>query len=340
MNSSQIFNRNLLNFGIPLILLGSLILLMTSSSIIINDTLGMAISADLLLTIPAIYYLLIRNTKVSKLTVIPFIVFGLLAGSYFLPIEKQTYLILFKTWALPVIELSVFSLIIIKISRAIKKFKALKGDSPDFYDVLRRTCYDVLPGRLVLPFATEVAVLYYSFICWKRRPLKENEFSYHLKSGSPALMGALIFIILIEAVAMHFLIVLWSHIAAWILTGLSIYTAIQFLGFVKSLSQRPISLDGRHMSLRYGIMNETRIPYSCIKSIHIFTKDLKKDTLTRTLSPLGALESHNIIIYLKDVHTLNGLYGIKKEYKVIGFHIDEPQEFVVQVQHLIHSDVK
>ena len=297
----------------------------------------LAITVDLLITIPFIYFLLIRKTDIPKTTVIPLMVIGLFVGSYFLPQESQTYLSIFKTWALPIIELSILSFVVIKVRAAIKSYKQLKDASPDFYSTLISVCHEILPQKLVMPFATEVAVMYYGFINWKSRPLQENEFSYHKKSGTPALFGAFIFIIAIETVAFHFLLIRWSTLAAWILTGLSVYTAIQIFGFAKSLSQRPITINTSSLTLRYGILNEVEIPFTNIESIELSQTALEKDPLTKTLSPLGELESHNVVIHLKSSSHLVGLYGMRKEFKVLGLYVDEPVNFKEKVEEFLLS---
>ncbi len=335
MERSLILNRNLINFGIPLILFGILIWLMKSTFITGNDTLSMAITIDLLLTVPLVYFLLIRKSQIPKTTVIPIMVVGLFIGSYFLPTESQYFLVLFKTWALPVIELTILTLVVIKVRTALKKYKGLKDESPDFFNALKSTCYEILPKKLVLPFATEVAVIYYGFINWKTGTLKENEFTYHKKSGTPALFGALLLIIGIETVAFHFLLAQWSVTVAWVLTALSIYSAIQIFGFAKSLSKRPISINSESLNLKYGILNEVEIPLGDIESIELSWKPLEESELTKTLSPLGELESHNVIIELKKENEMVGIYGIRKKFKVIGLYIDEPKEFKEKLEQAI-----
>jgi len=57
--------------------------------------------------------------------------------------------------------------------------------------------------------------------------------------------------------------------------------------------------------------------------------------LTRTLSPLEETESHNVIISLKKENELIGLYGIKKQFNLIGLHIDEPIEFKEKVENAL-----
>ncbi|MEK6477221.1 hypothetical protein WJR50_06795 [Catalinimonas sp. 4WD22] len=339
MHKTMVFNRNLISFGVPLALLGVLVLLLKSPFPVENEALSLAITADLLLTVPLVYFLLIRKTEIPKTTVLPVMLIGLLIGSYFLPKESQTYLGLYKTWALPVLELTILSFVVVKARKAIKTYHGLKGATPDFYDALKSACYEILPRPLVIPFATEVAVFYYGFVHWKKRSIRETEFTYHQKSGTPSLFGGLILLIIIETIALHVLLIRWSPMAAWILSGLSIYTAIQVFGFAKALSQRPISMGSGKLSLRYGIMNETHIPYSDIASVVLSKQELGKDKRTTTLSPLGELESHNIIITLKRENTLVGLYGIHKKFKVIALYIDEADDFKEMLENALDQAV-
>jgi hypothetical protein len=327
MNGTLSLQRNLLIFGIPLTLLGLLVLFIKYAFPTGNDTLALAFSIDLLFTIPLIYFLLIRQTTIPKTTVVPFMLVGLFLGLYLLPEESQTYLSLFQTWGLPVIELSVIAFIVWKVRRAVKKYDELKDQSVDFYTGLKRTCQEILPKKLVLPFATEVAVFYYGFLRWKSKQVKENEFTYHKESGAPALFGVLILIIGIETIVFHLLLGLWSDLAAWMLTALSLYTAIQVVGFARSLSQRPITIHDDTLYLRYGILNEAEIDLADISLIELSHKSLEKGPFTKTLSPLGELVSHNVILHLKNEYVLTGLYGIRRKFNVIGLHVDEPLKF-------------
>lgn len=331
MNRPIAFNRNLINFGAPIGMLASLICLMETNILKDNEALSLAVTIDLLISVPIIYFLLIRKSKTPNSTVVPVMIIGLLIGSFFLPEESQTYLTHFKTWVLPVIEISILAAIILKVRTAIKLHKNLKNNTPDFFKSVKIASYSFLPKFLVIPFATEIAVFYYGFIHWKSISTKDNEFTYHKKSGTPALLGGIILLIGIETVALHILFSQWSQIAAWILTALSCYTAIQVFGFAKSLSKRPISINQDSLILNYGILNEVEIPISEIDHIELSRKPLKKDPLTKKLTPFGELESHNLIIYLKHENELKGLYGIRKKFKVLGLFIDEPIKFQKQM---------
>jgi len=340
MNRILNLHKNLIVFGIPILIIGMMIILAKSSIFITNpNTLSIGITFDLLLTVPIIYFLLIRKTSIPKTTVVPFLIVGMLVCSAILPIENQYFLDLFKTWVFPVVELSIVSYIIYNVAKALKRYKVNKSDEIDFFTALKNTCYEILPKKAVIPLVTEIAVFYYGFVYWKKRKLNENEFSYHKDSGTISLLIAIIFIVAIETVVLHILLQKWNVTVAWILTFLSIYSGIQFLGFLKSMSKRPILIKDEKLYLKYGIMKETTIDLKSIDSIEISSKDIELNKETRKLSFLGELESHNIIIRLKQENELTGLYGIKRKYKNLALHVDKKSEFRTRINNALQHGV-
>ena len=73
-------------------------------------------------------------------------------------------------------------------------------------------------------------------------------------------------------------------------------------------------------------MNEATIELKEINSIEISSKDIELNKETRKLSFLRELESHNVVIRLKNENTLIGLYGIKKKFKVLALYVDHNSE--------------
>ncbi len=335
MKSTYTPTNNLLIFGIPLLLFVMAVLL--TQQVALNNTLSLALSIDLLLVIPLVYLFLIRKSRIPKTTSIPVVLIGLFIGYKTIPEAQQQYLDMFTHYVLPLIELSVVGFIIYKVTKAIRAYKRLKTSAPDFYDVLKNVCGEIVPKRLALALATEVGVLYYGFLHFKKLKLAPNEFSHHKTSGAPALYAGIILVIAIETVALHFLLMKWNVVTAWIVTVLSVYTAIQFFGYARALSQRPISIDPNGLTLRYSIMNETYITFDQIDRLELNSQELEKDKLTKSLSALGTLESHNCVLYLKSEHQLTGVYGIKKSYRILSFYIDQPTNFKVQLDAAMQS---
>lgn len=338
MNKALNLQKNLIIFGIPLLIIGIMVLISKSTIFNANPSiLSTGITFDLLLTVPLVYFLLIRKTSIPKTTVVPILIIGIVICSLILPTENQHYLNLFKTWVLPIVELFILSFVIFKVRKGIKHYKLNKTKSFDFFTTLKSTCYEILPKGAVIPVVTEIAVFYYGFVHWKKRKLKDNEFTYHRDSGTVTLLIAIIFIVAIETITFHILLAKWNTTAAWILTFLSIYSGIQIFGFVKSMFKRPISIENDKLFLRYGIMNETTIDLANIDSIEISSKDIELNTETRKLSFLGELESHNLVIRLKEENTLIGLYGIKRKYKNLALHVDKKIEFKNRINNALQQ---
>ncbi|MFD1316735.1 hypothetical protein [Namhaeicola litoreus] len=336
MNKAITIQKSLIIFGLPMFIIALMVILAKSSMFVNNpNEISIGITFDLLLTVPLVYFLLIRNTKIPKTTVVPFLIVGLVTCTLILPTENQYYLNLFKTWGFPILELSILSFVIYNVRKGIKRYKLNKTESFDFFTTLKNTCDEILPKIAVFPVVTEIAVFYYGFLYWRIRKLKENEFSYHRDTGTISLLIAIIFIVAIETVVFHVLLSKWSSIAAWILTFLSIYSGVQLFGFLKSMYKRPISIENDQLFLRYGIMAETTIKLEDIDSIEITSKDIEFNKETRKLSFLGELESHNIVIRLKEENTLSGLYGRKRKYKNLAFHIDKKNEFKDRIKNAL-----
>ena len=332
MNKTLSLPNSLRSFAIPLALFAGLVVLIQSPFFETNAALPLAVTVDLLLTVPVVYLLLIRKTAAPKTTVVPVMVVGLLLGSYFLPPADQTYLTLFKTWALPVVELGVLAFVAYTFRTVAKEIRVRNAQAPDFFTALREACFKVLPKPVAMLFATEVAVFYYGFVCWKQRKLQKNEFTYHRSSGTVALLAVVVFLVGIETFVLHLLLTRWSELAAWAFTGLGIYSAVQLFGFLRSMIKRPIAIEQSQLNLRYGIMGETTIRLNDIISIELSSKEIVFDQETRKLSFLGQLEPHNVVIRLEHENVLHGLYGTKKVYQTIALHIDDAARFKEQLE--------
>lgn len=307
----------------------SLYFLANTSLFEVNSSrLSHLITIDVLLTIPFVYFLFIRKTDTPKLTIIPVTIAGIVLASFIIPQEHQTVLGFVKTWILPVVEIGIFSFVIYKVVTTIKSFKANKTANDDFYTVLKQTCSAHFPKFVAYALAMEISVIYYGLINWKKRQLKANEFTYHKKSGSMSLYVAFILILAAESVGVHYLLrQSENQIGLWIITILSLYTVIQVLGFAKSILKLPIVIQKDAVLFRYGFMKELNVPINDILSIELTSREIPKKSKIKTLSLLGALESHNAILHFKTEQELFGLYGSRKKVESLAFPIDKPQEF-------------
>lgn len=337
MNKSLNWFYNLSIFGIPLLLMGAMVLLVQSSFFLSNpSTLSIGITLDMVLTAPFVYFLLIRKRDIPKTTVVPLFILGIVIASFILPKENQFLLSQIKHWVLPVVEIGVLGFTFFKIRQTIQRYKQEKSQSVDFFTALKQFAPQIVPKKVSPLFVSEIAVIYYSFLAWKKKELKENEFSYHLKSGSTALFMVFIFMILIETTAIHLLLHHYYPIAAWILLFLSLYTVIQVFGIMRSLRHRPIIVEEDALKLCYGMFAETTVPFDQIEKVEILRRSLKDDEkeIVR-FSLLKGAEKPNILLQVKEERTVEKIYGLKKNYRTLVFYVDDKEHFLEILQQKI-----
>ncbi|MFK8044368.1 MAG: hypothetical protein AB8B72_02655 [Crocinitomicaceae bacterium] len=314
---------------LPLFIIGVMIFLARSPIFEQNaNQLAPAITLDLVLTLPLVYFLIIRKKSIPKTTIVPVLIVGVVTASFIIPNEHQGLLDSFKFWVLPFVELFVITYVFLTIRKSVKSFKKHNTGQFDFHHNLKIALGDILPARAIPFAAMEISAFYYGFIKWKKNELLENEFTYHKETGTKAILLVLLLLILVETFALHLLLIDWSPVFAWILTGLSIYSGFQIIGILKSLIHRPISVNNSKIELKYGLLANVDISFENIETIAHDKREVDKDSDIVSLSPLGTLEGHNIRIVLKSPIIIEGFYGMNKEAKEIALFIDNSEKFI------------
>ncbi len=322
------FRKRIAIFGIPLVVLIFLVTLVQSSFFRPDSQiLSFCITIDLLLTIPFLYYMQIRNTTIPITSIVPILLICFAVGSFVLPPQSQHYITLFKIFILPIIEIGLAFYVVRRIFKLRKQILTRKNDSLDLYTAIKNVCRDILPPRLSILVASELIMVYYVVFAWGKHPINEGEYTYHKRNASQALFALLILIIMVETVALHIFIANYFSTLAWIVTGLSVYTGFQFYGFAKSIARRPIQLTRTSLKLRYGILAEVDIPLQVVREVALTRKDISSMPNIKKLSPLGDLESHNVIIYLNEEIKITGPYGMKRKADAIALHMDDAKAF-------------
>ena len=320
---------------LPFLIIASLILLIKSNYFSENpQLLSDAITVDLLLIVPLIYFLIIRRRGIPKITVLTVFILGIVLLTYFLPKENQLFLNNVKTYVLPFLELGIFGVVIYKVVQLSRAYKKQKKKQ-DFHSTLLKAAAQVLPKKMSRVLAAEVSMMYYGFIKWKSAKLSENEFSYHKKNALISILAGFTIIIIAETIGLHAWLVKWNPIVGWIISFLSAYTALQFFALLKSIPMRPIVIDHENnmLHLKYGYFTEQTINFDSIAKVKSHTKDLPEDKSITIFSPLGGIREHNLVIYFKKELVFSGIYGIKRKAKALAIFVDDKERFL----HLINK---
>jgi hypothetical protein len=297
----------------------------TNPSILSN-----AILADLLITAPVAWLIMIRKTQVSKFTGLRVFVVGLLIAGWLLKGHQNTLLHFTKTWISPLIELFVIIFIVRKFHVANRKTKAAGLNSADFLlycrSVLCRVIGNEKAGNII---ASEIGVLYYSFLmrCNKVIDYKSNFTSYK-ENGIILVLATFLSLFLVETIGTHLLLSLWSRQIACVLTVFGLYTSLQLYAHINAIKARPISLNSDSLNIRNGLAGDAFIKYANIEKFELSkAKPAGRNAIKIAL--INGLENHNCIIYLKEPIEVTKVFGIKKITDTVLFFVDRPKDFAM-----------
>lgn len=326
---------NLIVFGIPLLMILSLITVVKSSFFI--PRISPFIIADFLITIPLVYFFLIRKKEISNKTTITVAFLGLAIVSVILPKENQEVLVQIRLVLLPLVEFFLIGYIVVKGRKIIKKIKESNDDSLDFFDAIQQVCNEVLPLGLGNVFAVEISVIYYGLLNWRRKELKKNEYSYHKDGMATSVILGFLLVVVVEMFVTHAMLKNGNITASFILAILSAYTALQVIAVLRSLAKRPVYIDveKKQLLLKFGILANAVIPFDQINEVELTTKELPEKTSIKYFSPLGSSGGHNLVLHFKEQIKFNSFYGISKKANSLAVFVDQKNEFKQNlIQHI------
>lgn len=319
----------LVALGIPILTyLCCFIITMTSKFKANNDLISNAILIDILVVAPLIYFLAIRKSNVSRITVSRIFIVGILVASFILNADSSIFLQLIKTWVSPVIEATVIFIIGRKFYIANKKAKATNNNRIDFLIHCRNVMFQVTGNeKFANIISSEISVLYYAFLGRRDKTIdNKTKFTSYKENGVAIMLWAILSILLIETTGMHFLLSMWSNTIAWVLTALSLYTCMQLFAHIKAVKARPIFINKTVLEIHNGLAGDAYIPFSNIDKFEL-SKKIPKDRNTIKIALIKGLENHNIVVYLKTPMHVTKMFGIKKSTDTVLFYVDKSSEF-------------
>src|ERR1039457_1802473 len=283
---------------------------------------GAAGLLDLVLTVPLVYwFLVVRPGHSSWATLAVVSVMGARASAWLLPLSGQRYLPPVVWLGIP-LELWVVAQIVRRIRGLDRKGDALSR--------IRAAARGIIPyERLARIVAAEIAVLYYALFSWRAQPDERRgwrAFSCAQASGWKDFATLVALAAVCEAVPVHLLVYRWSHVAAWICTGLDLYGLLWLVALVRAARLRPILVDGERVLLRVGLLWEIEIPReriaACRRVAGLGPKRREAGYL-RTV----VMTEPQWVIELTGPAVAAGLYGQRRTVTRIGIAVDDPGEF-------------
>jgi hypothetical protein len=297
----------------------------------------LAIVGDLLITAPLLYFLARRSEGVSYRVILRWMATGIFFAGMIINAQNSSVLKFVQTWIYPLVEVLVIALICVKFYNAGKKSREMETVGADFLSY-SRSMVSLVAGseKLGDMLGTEIAVFYYTLL---GKPATDHAgcYSSFRKNGIMLILGVFLALMLVETAAMHLLFSLWNSTAAWVMTGLSLYTCLQLFAHMRALKARPILVLENGIMIRHGLAGDAFIDLNNLENIEIVRND-KKGNGSVKIALFGVLESSNIRLDLMRPVTVTRFFGLKTKASVVYLYVDDPERLIASAKSKKLSD--
>ena len=128
-----------------------------------------------------------------------------------------------------------------------------------------------------------------------------------------------------ELLVTHLLVsALWSHVAAFIFSAVSLAALVWTLLFIRSLKRRPVLVDADGVTMRVGSLKSVRIPAGSISGLR--TSWPREELKQRGVLNLALINYPNVMLDLDPP-----LPGRKCPLTAIAHRLDDPGGFVAAI---------
>ncbi|MFY8298902.1 hypothetical protein AAEU28_09055 [Pseudoalteromonas sp. SS15] len=226
---------------------------------------------DTFITLPLICYVCLADKKQATIKAITYCALIILFGAYFIPtqqkfiwhyLEQARYLVL-------ALVLFIELVVVASVIAAIKTNLNTHADPDESLITPLKRWLTSAPVLNLMQFDMRMWVF-----CLFAHKIKgenyigEQHFWYANKDDAKGNALGFIFLMALEIPIAHLVLhFVWSPLAANVISLLSIFGLVLFIGEYRAMSRRPISLTQTHLIVRYGIYNPLHIALDNIESV-------------------------------------------------------------------------
>ena len=279
---------------------------------------------DLTLTIPFLYWLfVVRPGRARALTLAPVFVGCTMLAAFVIPKPQQFFLHNLSMIIGTPLEIVTMTL----LARRVLRLRRRGIDSNDPYARILTATRELLGDTRVADFiACEIAILYYSLFCWRKKPVvpvNARSFTVHQRSGWSSIVVCFFVILVVESIGAHLLVQLWNPIAAWIVTMLDVYGILWLLGDYHALRLRPSLVLDDMLHVRYGLRWSVSVPLDAIESIDAIRGE--SDWKRKDVLKVAMIDEPRWLVRLREPVVARGLAGLTKTIRAIALLPDDDE---------------
>ena len=323
----------------PALLFGGLVVLVVLVERVITalpvfsqrPALPAAVTFDLLVGIPTLYYFLVVRRYRLPATSVAAVVGACLALAFWLiPVAQQQPLraLRFLPAVLEGIALLVMAT---KIRTVVRAFRAAYSAEALVWAGVRAGVLSLgRPGAILL---AEVDMLRYAALGWWAVPQTQpaaRSFSNYRESGFIAFTVMVAVALTVETAAVHLLASHWSATLAGWLLFFDLYSLIMLVAHAQAVRLRPTLLTADSLEVRIGTMWHLVVPRTAIVAIEPLRDAPPADPETLNATRL-LFTTPNLLLTFAQPVTISGLFGRRRTARRVAIYLDQPQQFAAEV---------
>lgn len=317
-------------FGMLLLLILGVEHLVTTSPLFAQrPVLPMAVTFDLLVGVPLLFYFLVVRRCQLPLSSLIGVVGACLAIAFWLipPAQQQPLRVL---QFLPVVlELGTLALLMIKAHRLVQYYQLAYHQEPQFWPCAQLAIQQTLGPAGVLLVA-EMEMLRYALFGWWDSPESKptaTVFSNYRESGFMAFVIMFGAALAIETTVVHLLAIQWStRVANWLLF-FDAYSLLMLLAHVHAVRLRPVLLTLSTLHLRVGFVWQLTVARAEVVAIETLRDNPTPADDLLNLTKL-LFTPPNLLLTFAHPVVVQGPYRIRRTVRRAAIYLDQPQQFL------------
>lgn len=193
-------------------------------------------------------------------------------------------------------------------------------------------------NRWIAAMMYELALMYYALGGRPGIVLRSNDvaFTYHRRTGLRVIYGIAVVVGCFEIVGLHLLVSALSPVAASVLTAFELYGVVWVIGLLRSVDRLPIVLDEHGIHIRYGVIYALFVPYEAVQDLQR-ARLYSVDTKRKNYLNCAFMNTPDCILKLRTTTRARLPYTLSRDVNEIGLMVDEPKEFLAQLERRIAS---
>lgn len=255
-------------------------------------TVDVAVPFDLVVFVPAVFYLLVvRRKGITPIAVLPVVWVGYIVSLQVANLGETSLVAPLMAFA----ETGRFSLLVPlfaaalaldvavlahEVVRIVGAFRRARTQSRRPFDWFSQAMGVLTSNERFAQLAgLEGSTYYYALFAWRAKPdvpQGRRVFSYHRDSGYIALVGVMLALVPLETIMVHLLVAQWSVLVACLLTATSLYALLYIVATARAVVLNPILVDDQVLTVRWAHTFCEDIPLSVIAGTSSEVPDVPK----------------------------------------------------------------